>query len=154
MIARKVCLYWALRCLCWEKLPRGMGNGGAVDTITALQGGMRAIIQTECCVVRSDESLDVSSLLNCMRTQVNTRNCLTPNLRDLINPLFRSWSSWWKKLFLIEDPCLNLCFLFHVSIWLLWPLPPVQLESCQMSPFYASELPCWLTAQGTPEEGA
>lgn len=37
---------------------------------------------------------------------------------------------------------LYLCFLLHVPILLLQYLPPVQLDSCQMSPLHASEIPC------------
>lgn len=36
---------------------------------------------------------------------------------------------------------LYLCFLLHVPILLLWHLPPVQLDSCQMSLLHASETP-------------
>ena len=46
-------------------------------------GGTCVIIQTDCCVFIPDESSHVSSLLNHMRTLVNTLNDLTPGLGDL-----------------------------------------------------------------------
>ena len=84
-----------------------MSNGRAVlqrkmalDIITASQGGTCTVIQTECCVLISDESVDVPSLLNHTRTQVSVLRDPIPNLGDFINQWFRSrGSSWKKKLF-------------------------------------------------------
>ena len=38
---------------------------------------------------------------------------------------------------------LFLHFILHVPIWLLWNLPPMQPENCQMSHLPASETLCW-----------
>ena len=66
--------------------------------ITAVRGDTSAIIQTECCVFIP---VNVSSLLNPMKTQVNALSYLPPSLGDLVNQWSRSWGSWWKKLSLI-----------------------------------------------------
>ena len=55
----------------------GLQNRMALDIVTALQGGTCAIIQIERCVFIPDESVNVSSLLNQMRTQGNTLRDLT-----------------------------------------------------------------------------
>ena len=75
-----------------------------LDIITASQGGICAIIQTECCVFIPDESTNTSPLLNHMRTQVNAMSDLTPSLGDLINQWFRSWGGknyylFWELLY-------------------------------------------------------
>ena len=54
-----------------------------LDIIVALQGGTCAIIQTECYVFISDESANMSALLNHWRAQVNDQSDLTFGLRDL-----------------------------------------------------------------------
>lgn len=46
-----------------------------------------------------NESAQVSSSLNYMRTQVKTLSDLTWG--DLVNQWFRPWGSWWKELLLI-----------------------------------------------------
>lgn len=53
----------------------------ALDIITASQGC--AVIQTECCMFTPDVSANVSSLLNHLRTQVNTLSDPTPCLGGL-----------------------------------------------------------------------
>ena len=39
--------------------------------------------------------------------------------------------------------CLNLCFLLHVPVLLLWHLHPIQLDIHQMSHSHASKTSCW-----------
>lgn len=57
---------------------------------------------------------------------MNALSDLTPSLGDLVNQWFGLWSSWWKKIVTyIGNHDLNLCFLLHVPILLLWYLPPV-----------------------------
>ena len=68
----------------------------ALDSITDSQGGTYAITQTECCMFIPDESTNVSSLLNHMRTQVNALSDAI-SLGDLVNQCFGSWGSWWEK---------------------------------------------------------
>lgn len=57
----------------------------ALDIISASQEVTCTVIQTEYCVFITDESPNVLSLLNRMRTQVNALSDLTPSLGDLIN---------------------------------------------------------------------
>lgn len=38
---------------------------------------------------------------------------------------------------------LNMCFLLHVSVLLMWYLPLVQPNSCQRSHLHTGETPCW-----------
>ena len=54
-----------------------------LDIIVASQGGTCAIIQTECYVFISDESANMSALLNHLRAQVNGWSYLTFGLEDL-----------------------------------------------------------------------
>lgn len=70
----------------------------ALDVIAASQGGTCAVIQTGCCVFIPDESANVSSLLNHVRTQVIALSDQTPSLGRLTNQWFRSWDSQWKKI--------------------------------------------------------
>ena len=88
-----------------------------LDIISALQGGTCAIIQRESCVFIPNESVNVSSLLNYMRAQVNALSDLTLSLRELINQWFRSWGSggknchwFWESLsysvFSLACPCI------------------------------------------------
>ena len=64
-------------------------NKMALDIIIALQGGTCVIIQTECYVLLLNQSANVLSLLNHMRTDEHQSE-LTPSLGDLINQCFRS----------------------------------------------------------------
>ena len=59
-------------------------NKTAWDTVTTSQGGTCVIIQTECSVFPPNQSANVLSLLNRMRTNKHWRE-LTPSLGDLIN---------------------------------------------------------------------
>ena len=57
----------------------------ALDIISASQEVTCTVIQTEYYVFITDESPNVLSLLNRMRTQVNALSDSTPSLGDLIN---------------------------------------------------------------------
>lgn len=65
----------------------------AMDIVTASQGGTFVIILTECWLFIPDESANVASLLNRMRTQVNTLSDPAPSLRDSVNQWFELWGS-------------------------------------------------------------
>lgn len=69
----------------------------ALNIITALQGGTCVIIQSVVDTYIPDESAEVSSLSNHMKTEVNLLTDLTLSPGDLINEWFRSEGSWWKK---------------------------------------------------------
>lgn len=56
-------------------------NRMALDIITASEGC--AVTQTECCMFMPEESANVSSLLNHLRTQVKTLSDPTPSLGGL-----------------------------------------------------------------------
>ena len=75
-------------------------NRMALNITNASQGVICTIIQTECCVFIPDESANVSSLLNHLRTQVNLSDP-TPVLGDLVNQGFGSRGSLWIKFLLI-----------------------------------------------------
>lgn len=47
-----------------------------------------------------DESVNVSSVSNHMRTYVKSLGHLTSSLWELVNWWFGSWGSWWKNYFL------------------------------------------------------
>lgn len=64
-----------------------------MDSITALQEGTCAINPTECYGFIADKSSNISSLLNCLRAQVNILSDSMFRLEDLINQWFRSWGS-------------------------------------------------------------
>lgn len=89
----------------------------ALDIITASEGGIYAIIQAECCMFTSDEFVNVSSLLNHMRTQVNALNEPISSLCDLVNQWFGSWGSWWKKLLLILRIIVCICVLSCMRLY-------------------------------------
>ena len=55
-------------------------NRMALSILSASQGGMSTIIQTEFCVFIPDESSNVSSLLKRMKKYVNVLGDSTPNL--------------------------------------------------------------------------
>lgn len=57
----------------------------ALDITAASQGSIFAVTQADCCVFIPDGSMNGSSLLNHMRTQVNILNDPTLSLGDLIN---------------------------------------------------------------------
>jgi len=61
------------------------------DITMVSQGVTCVIIQTECCLLIPDESINVSSLINRTRTQVNAPSDLS--LGNLINQWFGSWGS-------------------------------------------------------------
>ena len=63
-----------------------------LNIITAWQGG--TIIQSVVDTYIPDESAEVSSLLNHMKTEVNVLTDLTLSPGDLINQWFRSEGSW------------------------------------------------------------
>lgn len=99
------------------------------------------VIQVERCVFTPDESANVPSLLNHKRTQVKALSDLTHRLGDLVNQWLGSWFLV-EKIVTYFGKDLNLCFLLHVPILLLWSLPPRQPGSCQASNLHASETPC------------
>ena len=68
-------------------------NRMALDIITASQWGICVISQRERDVFITDELANITSLLNHMRTQVNSQSDLTPNLGDVVNQLLESWGS-------------------------------------------------------------
>lgn len=53
--------------------------------INAMKEGTSAIIQAECYVFISDESVNVPPLLNTARTQVNALSYLPPSPQDMVN---------------------------------------------------------------------
>ena len=95
-------------------------------------------LSRECFVVIVDDSAHVSSLLNHMRIHVNTLSDLNSSLGELIN----HGALGRKKFITYFGNYLNLCFLLHVPVFLLWYLPLVQPESHQMSQLCANETLC------------
>lgn len=65
-------------------------NSIALDIIIAPQEGICATIQTECCVLIPDESVNVSSSLNNIKIHVNSLSEY-PSLGDLVNQWFGLW---------------------------------------------------------------
>lgn len=65
-------------------------NSIALDIIIAPQEGICATIQTECCVLIPDESVNVSSSLNNIKIHVNSLS-EHPSLGDLVNQWFGLW---------------------------------------------------------------
>lgn len=92
----------------------------------------------------------VSSLLNHLRTQMNTLSDLILSLGNLKkNHWFRSWTLNEKLLLILEVIiliCVSSILLLCVPMLLLWYLLPVQPGKCQISHFHASETPCWWMA--------
>ena len=75
-------------------------NRMALDILMAAQGGIRAIIHTECCVHTHDYSQNVSDSLQDMKSQVQEMADSTPPFGTGL----RSWKSasiLWKPLVLI-----------------------------------------------------
>ena len=113
----------------------------ALNIITASQGGTCVIIQRVVDTYIPDESAEVSSLLNHIKTEVNVLTDLTLSPGDLINQWFRSRVE--KIITYFGNYYLDLCFLLYVPLLLLWHLPPVQPDRHQMSCLQATETPCW-----------
>jgi len=86
----------------------------ALNIITASQGGTCVIIQRVVDTYIPDESAEVSSLLNHIKTEVNVLTDLTLSPGDLINQWFRSEGSWWKKI--------SLLILGIISNFLFWSI--------------------------------
>lgn len=94
--------------------------------------------------IHTDESANILTLLNHMRTWLNALSDPTLSIGDLINQWFRSWGSWGKKKLLILGVIiLVFFFLLGMSILLLCPASSTAGELPNNS-FYASESPCWL----------
>lgn len=119
-------------------------NRMALDMINALQLGICAIVQTKSCVFIPEESVDVSSLLNHMRTQVNSLSDPTHSLGDLaINCLDHGTLSRKTKqnktITLFWNLYHDLHFLLYVPLLMLWYLPPAQPDSHQTSHLHVGE---------------
>lgn len=124
-------------------------NSTALGILTASRGSSCALTQAQCRMFLPDESANVQSLLNHLRTQMNALSDPTPSLGDLINQYLGSWDSWWENIVTdFKYHCVNLCSLLQVPVWLLWPSPPVQPASQQTCRLCASEAPL-LAARGT-----
>ena len=85
----------------------------ALDIITASQGDTCAIIQIKCYPFIPDESANVSSLLNYVRTQVNALRGPIPSPGDFLNQSSDHGALNGKYSYFGPHD-LSLCFLLHV----------------------------------------
>ena len=82
------------------------------DILTASQGGTCATIQTECCVFISDESSNITCLINHTKNQIFALSDSLPSLDDLLEKWFGMGSSWLKYLLITLLMLLAILFVF------------------------------------------
>lgn len=90
---------------------------------------------------KQNEAVNVSSLLNRVRTQVNALNDPTSGLGNLISQWFGSWGSWWKELSPILEivlicvfSCILICIVAVVST-------SIAVKQVPRDPLHASDAP-------------
>ena len=87
-------------------------NHVVLDILTASQGGTCVTIQTECCVFISDESSNITRLINHMKNQIFALSDPLPSLDDLLEKWFGVGSSWLKHLLITLLMLLAILFVF------------------------------------------
>ena len=97
-------------------------------------------LSTLCCVFRPGEFANVASLLNHMRTPVNSQS-IRPELRGLSKSVVQIRGLLVKKIVTYFGN-IFICFLSHVPLLLLWYLPPRQPDRHQMSHLQMNKTPC------------